>query len=102
MQNGDMVYWKKQHRGGYGYTTDFPAIVVKVNRATVRIRLGQLNLSARVTETTERNVKPASLRPRKKDCGFDNILRSNALLSGAATETPTECGVSPRPPRTGG
>ena len=24
----------------------------------------------------------------------------NAVLSGAATETPTECGASPRPPRT--
>jgi hypothetical protein len=26
----------------------------------------------------------------------------NAVLSGAATETTTECGASPRPPRTRG
>ena len=83
MQNGDMVFWKKQHRGGYGYTTDFPAMVVKVNRSTVRIRLGRLNLSARVTDTTERNVKPESLRPRKNDFGFDDILRSNAGIQPA-------------------
>ena len=77
MQNGDMVYWKKQHRGGYGYTTEYPAMVVKMNRATVRIRLGMLNLGKRITETTERNVKPESLRPRTRDCGFDVLLRSN-------------------------
>ena len=81
MQNGDMVYWKKQHRGGYGYTTEYPAMVVKMNRATVCIRLGRLDLTARATETTERNVKPDSLRPRLKDCGFDSILRSNAQVN---------------------
>lgn len=29
-------------------------------------------------------------------------LTPNAVLSGAATETTTECGASPRPPRTRG
>ena len=86
MEPGDMVFWRKEHRGGYGYSTRFPAMVVRVNPKTVRIRLGMLNISARVTETVERNVKPESLTVRHRDCGFDGLLSSNAKVSGAGNE----------------
>lgn len=33
---------------------------------------------------------------------LEEALRSNAVLSGASTETTTECGALPRPPRTRG
>lgn len=55
---GQLAWWSYTPRGGYGWTIHVPAVVIKVNRATIKI--------AALTEsgdTTERNVHADKLRP---------------------------------------
>jgi len=74
MKTGDMVYYKRQHPGGYGYEGKYPAMVVKLNKSSVRIRLARVNTDEHKQETFERNVDISRLSARKKDHGFDDVL----------------------------
>jgi hypothetical protein len=74
MEIGAKVYYRHMPRGGYGFERKYPAVVVKVNPRTIRIRLARVSLHTSTTVTIERNVKPERLSLRKADCSFESVL----------------------------
>lgn len=69
----DKVYYRHEQRGGYGFVRKYPAVVVKVNRKTVEIRLAEPGSDSTFT----RRVNPDNLSPRDKQCSFEHLLSPN-------------------------
>lgn len=74
MERGVKVYYRHMPRGGYGFERKYPAVVVKVNPRTIRIRMARVNLHTSTTVAFERNVKRERLSPRRADCDFESVL----------------------------
>jgi hypothetical protein len=74
MEIGAKVFYRHMPRGGYGFERKYPAVVVKVNPRTIRIRLARVCLHASTTVAFERNVKRERLSPRRADCSFESVL----------------------------
>jgi hypothetical protein len=56
---GDLVIWSHTPRGGYGYTFGIGAVVVRVNKKTVTIRVKRLD-----GRRVEIRVNPEKLSPQ--------------------------------------
>ncbi len=74
MEIGTKVYYRHTPKGGYGFERKYPAVIVKVNPRTIRIRLARVSLHTSTTVAFERNVKPERLSPRRADCSFESVL----------------------------
>lgn len=77
MKPGDKAFYRHTHRGGYGFEVNYPAVVVKVNATTVRIRLGRMETVSGPIAAVERSVAQERLTHRDDDCEFEDVLRLN-------------------------
>jgi len=71
---GDKVFYRHTHRGGYGFEVSYPAVVVKVNAKTVRIRLGRAETVSGPIVAVERSVSPDKLTSREEVVEFEDVL----------------------------
>ena len=76
MKAGDKVYYLRENKGGYGYAHKYPAIVVKVNPKTVKIRMARIVKNSMEAFTS--TVKFERLSERKTDCGFESVLQGSS------------------------
>jgi hypothetical protein len=60
---GQEVIWLWEHRGGWGYISSVPSIVLKVGKSRIGIA-AQAPLNARDQSWMPRWVKPGNLRER--------------------------------------
>lgn len=74
MEIGAKVYYRYIPRHSDGFERKYPAVVVKVNPLTIRIRLARVNLHTSTTVAFERNVKRDRLSSRRADCAFETVL----------------------------
>ena len=81
MNNGDMVFYRHLHRGGYGYETRHPAVVVKIHGSKhATIRVARIALDTKTTYPAEVRVSMARLAPRSAACSFESVLSGRADL----------------------
>ncbi len=71
---GQMVTYKHLHRGGYGYETSHPAVVVKVHGKRATIRVARIDPATNTTRAAEAVVTIARLHPRTQVCAFERVL----------------------------
>ena len=71
---GQMVTYKHLHRGGYGYETSHPAVVVKVQGKRATIRVARIYRTTNTTRPAEAVVTMARLHPRTQVCAFESVL----------------------------
>jgi len=60
---GECVIWLWEHRGGWGYVSHVPAIVLKVGKSRIGIA-AQAPLNTRDQSWMPRWIKPGNLRRR--------------------------------------
>lgn len=70
--SGQKVDYHHTYPGGYGYSTVFPAVVVRCHQATARIRLAREQYGRLVA--FERTVTLARLKERSGSCSFETVL----------------------------
>jgi hypothetical protein len=73
MKPGDKVTYHHEHRGGYGYVTKHPAVIVKILSKKIKIRVARINQEKK-TYGDFACVMPEKLTPRNWIESFESIL----------------------------
>jgi hypothetical protein len=73
-QVGDMVTYRRTSRGGYGYQSDFPAIVTSITPSGSRVGIRLARIKNRITVPFDVFVSSKNLRRRDARCSFESIL----------------------------
>ncbi len=72
LRDGMGVFWLKESRGGYGFVTHVPAVVVRItaHRATIEFEAREIGAKhPHATNKLRASVKFTNLRPRELDHG---------------------------------
>lgn len=83
---GQMVTYRHLHRGGYGYETCHPAVVVRLHGRRATIRVARRNVESGTLYPAEAVVTLARLSPRAEPCEVEDVL--NTAPNPEATQCP--------------